>query len=266
LLQTKLAALSTYAMGARLPKGSTPPAIFSDTSKPYYYLRVDQHARHDYAILGGEDHKTGQENDADARYARLEKLLHSIFADAEVDARWTGQVIETPDGLPYIGEAGEHQFVATGFAGNGMTFGTLGGMMAADAALDRKNPWQDLFAVNRKKLSATWDYLKENIDYPYYLLKDKLTGTWGTSLSAVKRGEGKILKLEGQRLAVYHGSDGKVTTLSPVCTHMGCTVHWNKADSTWDCPCHGSRFQPTGQVLSGPAETPLEEVSLAEKK
>jgi len=266
LFQTKLASYSSYAIGAKLPKGTAPEAIFSDTSQPYYYLRFDRLARNDYAILGGEDHKTGQENDADACYVRLEKLLKSILPDADVDSRWTGQVVETPDGLPYIGEAVEHQFVATGFAGNGMTFGTLGGMMAADAALGRKNPWQDLFDVNRKKLSATWDYLKQNVDYPYYYLKDKLSGAEGTNLRDVKRDEGKILKLDGQRVAAYRDAHGKVTTLSPACTHMGCIVRWNEADSTWDCPCHGSRFQPTGKVLAGPAETPLEKVSPRENK
>ena len=268
LFQTKIASYSSYAIGAKLPKGAVPDASFWDTDNPYYYLRFDAHARHTYAIFGGEDHKTGQETDTNACLERLEGMLMSILPDAKVDSRWTGQVIETVDGLPYIGETAEHQFAATGFAGNGMTFGTLGAMMAADAALGRKGPWQDLFDVNRKKLSAVADYIKENVDYPYYFVKDKLAGADGTSLQDVKTGEGKILKLDGQRVAVYRDAHGKVTKLSPVCTHMGCIVHWNRADSTWDCPCHGSRFQPTGEVLAGPAELPLEqaEEAVANKK
>jgi len=256
LFQTKLASYSSYAVGAKLPKGTAAAAIFSDTSDPYYYLRIDRRPRHDYAILGGEDHKTGQESDSEERLTRLEEMLAEILPGAKVDSRWTGQVVDTTDGLPYIGETAEHQFAATGFAGNGMTFGTLGAMMAVDAALGQKNPWRDLFDVHRKKLSATWDYLKQNIDYPYYYLKDKLKAAEGTSLQDVKRGEGMILKLDGQRVAVHRDAHGKVTTLSPACTHMGCIVHWNPADSTWDCPCHGSRFQATGKVLAGPAETP----------
>ncbi len=160
----------------------------------------------------------------------------------------------------------ERQFVATGFAGNGMTFGTLGAMMATDAALGKKNPWRDLFDVNRKKVASVWDYLKENIDYPYYYLKAKLAATEGTSLDELQRGEGKILKLDGQRVAAYRNAYGQVTKLSAVCTHMGCIVHWNQADSTWDCPCHGSCFQATGEVLAGPAETPLEAVSMGKAK
>jgi glycine/D-amino acid oxidase-like deaminating enzyme/nitrite reductase/ring-hydroxylating ferredoxin subunit len=258
LFQTKLASYSSYAVGAKVPRGSMPEAIFSDTSDPYYYLRLDKRARFDYAIFGGEDHKTGQEADAEACLQRLEEMLGSILPKAKVDARWTGQVVETHDGLPYIGETADRQFAATGFAGNGMTFGTLAAMMATDAALGKKNPWRDLFDVNRKNLAGVWDYIKENSDYPYYYLKDKMAGAEGTAVADLPRNEGKILKLDGQRVAAFRNAHGKVITLSPVCTHMGCNVHWNKADSTWDCPCHGSRFQATGEVLAGPAETPLE--------
>ncbi len=260
LFQTKLAAYSSYVIGAKLRKGTLPTALFSDTSNPYYYLRFDEHARYDYAVFGGEDHKTGQETDPRACLERLEAMLLSILPEAKIDCRWTGQVIETPDGLPYMGETVEHQFVATGFAGNGMTFGTLGAMMAVDAAIGRKNPWQELFAVSRKatSLSAAADYLKQNIDYPYYYLKDQLASGEKTDLQEIPNGAGKVLKRDGQRVAAYRDNDGKVSLLSPVCTHMGCIVHWNNADSTWDCPCHGSRFRATGEVLAGPAQSPLE--------
>ena len=151
---------------------------------------MDEHPRHDYVILGGEDHKTGQED----RYRRsvsdkLEKLLAAYVPKADVNYRWSGQVIETNDGLPLIGETAERQFVATGYAGNGMTFGTLGAIMACDAALGRKNPWQALFDVSRKKiLGGTWDYIKENLDYPYYMVKDRLFAAEGKTLRGVKRG------------------------------------------------------------------------------
>lgn len=266
LLQTKLASYSSYAVGAKVPKESVPHALFWDTADPYYYLRVDRHAQFDYVIFGGEDHKTGQETNAEDRVGRLEELLKAIVPQAEVDARWTGQVIETPDSLPYIGETAERQFVATGYAGNGMTFGTLAGMMAADAATGRKNPWGELFAVNRKTLRGTWDYIKENIDYPYYFLKDRMIHTDGTSLASLKRGEGQIVLLDGQRVAAYRGEDNSVTRCSPICTHMGCVVHWNVADATWDCPCHGSRFLPNGEVLSGPAETRLELIATKDER
>ncbi|MGI8605278.1 MAG: FAD-dependent oxidoreductase [Verrucomicrobiales bacterium] len=259
LLQTKLAPYTSYVLGARVPAGAVPEASYWDTSDPYYYLRIDRHDNFDYAIFGGEDHKTGQAQDTVKRFRRLETMLTKLIPAARVDHRWSGQVIETNDGLPLIGETAEGQFVATGFAGNGMTFGTLGAMMACDSALGRTNPWRELFDVHRKKLrGGTWNYLRENKDYPFYMLKDRLAAAEGKSTRSVKRGEGKILKIDGDRMAAYRDEHGKLTKLSAVCTHMGCIVHWNAAERTWDCPCHGSRFHPGGKVLAGPAEAPLE--------
>jgi glycine/D-amino acid oxidase-like deaminating enzyme/nitrite reductase/ring-hydroxylating ferredoxin subunit len=267
LFQSKLALYTSYVLGARLRPEKIPEASFWDTSDPYYYLRVERRRGFDYAIFGGEDHKTGQADNTEAVYARLEKRLRQFAPDAAIDHRWSGQVIETNDGLPFIGELAEHQFGATGFAGNGMTFGTLGAMMAVDAILGHKNPWQDLFDPGRKKIrGGTWSYVKENKDYPYYLVRDWIGGTEGKSLRALKRGQGKILHLDGKKVAAYRNDDGAVTLCSPVCTHLKCIVGWNDAERTWDCPCHGSRFKPTGEVISGPAEEPLEQLPSTEEK
>lgn len=261
LFQSKLALYSSYALGAKLPPGKVPEASFWDTSEPYNYLRIERRRDHDYAIFGGEDHKTGQEPDTPARYRRLEERFLRFFPDAQIDHRWSGQVIDTNDGLPFIGELTERQFGGTGFAGNGMTFGTLAAMMAVDAVLKRANPWADLFDPGRKKLlGGTWTYLKENKDYPYYMLRDWLGGAEGKSLRALKRGQGKILHLGGRKVAAYRDDEGEVTLCSPVCTHLKCIVGWNDAERTWDCPCHGSRFKPNGEVISGPAEEPLEKL------
>jgi len=131
--------------------------------------------------------------------------------------------------------------------------------MAQDAVLGRDNPWQSLFSVDRKKIRrSAWRYLTENFDYPFYYVKDRLTRVEGDSTREVKRGEGKIIKLDGERVACARDEQGNLSTVSPYCTHMGCLVHWNAAETTWDCPCHGSRFHPSGEVLAGPAESPLE--------
>ncbi|HEV2318452.1 MAG TPA: FAD-dependent oxidoreductase [Verrucomicrobiae bacterium] len=258
LFQSKLALYTSYVLGATLPHGQLPEALFWDVSNPYYYLRVDARTDCNYVIFGGEDAKTGQESDANSHYARLEAKLKHVLPDAKIENRWLGQVIETDDGLPFIGESAGKQFIATGFCGNGFTLGTLAAVMARDRYLGRKNPWFDLFNVNRSKFhGGTWRYVTENLDYPYYLLRDRFKAAEGTSLDDLKRGEGKILKLDGKKVAAYRDNDGKVTLRSPVCTHLGCIVRWNNADKTWDCPCHGSRFHPEGQVFSGPAETPL---------
>jgi len=134
-------------------------------------------------------------------------------------------------------------------------------MMARDAALGRRNPWDELFDPGRTKIKGgAWDYVKENKDYPYYLIRDRFAGAEGKSLRSLGRGKGKILEIQGKRVAAWRSDAGTVTMLSPICTHMGCLVDWNEAESTWDCPCHGSRFKPNGDVLSGPAESPLEKM------
>ena len=260
LLQTKLAGYSTYAVGAQIPIGIAPQASFWDTADPYFYLRIENRMTHDYAILGGADHKTGQAGDPEQHHARVEKRLRQLFPAATIDHRWSGQVIETNDGLPLIGESTPGQFVATGFSGNGMTFGTLAAMMAGDAFAKRKNPWSQLFDVNRKKLlGGAWNYLVENKDYPFYMAKEWLTKPDASSLREVKRGEGKIVLVGGSKIAAYRDEQGKLSVKSAVCSHMGCIVRWNGAEKTWDCPCHGSRFQATGEVIFGPAEVPLSE-------
>src|SRR5262249_47725345 len=128
LFQTKLAPHSTYAVGGVVHGQDLPEASFWDTGEPYDYLRIDQQGVVKYAILGGEDHKTGQDTDTEARFEALGNRFSALFPGADIDHKWSGQVIETSDGLPYVGETAEHQFVSTGYSGNGMTFGTLGAM------------------------------------------------------------------------------------------------------------------------------------------
>ncbi|MFO1500004.1 MAG: FAD-dependent oxidoreductase [Verrucomicrobiota bacterium] len=259
LFQTKLALYTSYVLGARLPKHTVPEALFWDTTSPYYYLRIDPRRDDDYAIFGGEDCKTGQEQDAQVVFRRLEERLKQVLPTAEVKDRWLGQVVETNDGLPFIGESAGKQFVATGFCGNGFTLGTLAAMMARDRFFAKQNPWFELFAVDRRKiLGGTWRYLTENVDYPYYWLRDRLARAETDSTDALKMGDGAIVKKDGKKMAAYRDEGGKLVLLSPICTHLGCIVKWNAADKTWDCPCHGSRFKPTGEVLSGPAEQGLQ--------
>ena len=218
--------------------------------------------RRQYAIFGGEDHKTGHREDTEECFRRWSSCARNLPA-RPVDASLVGQVIETNDGLPYIGETAEKQFAATGYSGQGMTFGTIGGMMARDAVRGRPNPWTELFSPHRTKLKGgAWEYVKENVDYPYFLVKDRLTPAESGSLDSLTPGEGKILRLDGQRVAAYCNEHGETTCVSATCPHMGCVVHWNRSEKTWDCPCHGSRFHPTGELLAGPAESGLKEAGV----
>ena len=262
LLQTDLFPYSTYAVAGRIARGRWPLGLFWEhRDGPYDYIRVTPGNQSDVIIYGGEDHKTGQADDTRVPFDRLEQRLRALVPGVEITHHWSGQVLETRDGLPYIGEMTPRRFAGTGYAGNGMTFGTLAGMMAADAALGRDNPWRKLFDINRTSLlTGAWNYLKENKDYPYYLIRDRFAGPEGRSLRDIRRGQGKILEIDGHQMAVYRDEDGSVTRLSPICTHMGCKVAWNDAERSWDCPCHGSRFTPEGDVMGGPAERALDKI------
>ncbi|HTH49374.1 MAG TPA: FAD-dependent oxidoreductase [Candidatus Limnocylindria bacterium] len=254
LLQAKLFHYTSYAISARIPTGLAPEACFWDTESPYHYLRIDHRYGHDVAIFGGEDHKTGQIPHPLNAYAALQARFKELLPQAKVTHHWSGQVIETPDGLPFLGETAERQFVATGFGGNGITFGTFGAMMAVDAFLGRKNPWTGIFDVHRPLYAeGTAQCVQENKDYPYHMLRDWWGDADGKSPEVVRRNQGRILDLDGRKVAAYRDVHGKVVLLSAVCPHLKCIVTWNDAESTWDCPCHGSRFAATGEALSGPA-------------
>lgn len=259
--QTKLALYTSYVVAAQVPRGRVPDALWWDTADPYTYLRVEPGPDVDRLIFGDQDHKTGQVVDTDQCFARLRQQLSQVVPEATVVHQWSGQVIETPDGLPYIGASADRQWMATGFSGNGLTFGTAAAMMMSDAILGQPNPWAELYDPGRKALTrGLWDYLKENIDYPYYMVRDRFAGAESRSLRSVPRGHGQIVEHRGRKVAASRDASGLLTVKSALCTHMGCLVAWNTAERTWDCPCHGSRFTPTGDVISGPAETPLGDV------
>jgi Rieske Fe-S protein len=216
-------------------------------------------------IVGGEDHKTGTDDKTDERYARLERYAIERFAQVgftQAEHCWSGQIIETADGLPYIGRSpnAEHVWVGTGFSGNGMTFGTLAGMILSDAVMGRENAYTALYNPSRvKPLAAAVTYLTENVDFPRYFIQDRLlrVNVEAKALAEVGNGEAKIVQLRGEKLAVFRDDAGEVHALSPVCTHLGCEVSWNRAERSWDCPCHGSRFGVDGAVINGPAIAPL---------
>lgn len=261
LFRSKLYAYMTYVVSAEINKGLLPEALFWDTRDPYSYLRVDAGKEKDRVYLGGGDHKTGQQTDTEHLFRVMEDLLDELIAHDPVDYRWSGEVVESNDRLPFIGEFAKNQFIATGFAGNGLTFGTLAAMMAVDYVFERPNPWADLFLVHRKKFwGGTWEYLTENMDYPFYFIRDLLMPPKGGAISSIPNGSGKVLKIEGQSVACARDNNGELHMCSAACTHMGCLVRWNNAEQTWDCPCHGSRFSMTGEVISGPAEVALSDV------
>lgn len=265
LLHTRIAAYRTYALAARAAR-LPPPGLYWDAGDPYHYSRVHEDADGAWLLVGGEDHKTGQCEDTEAAFARLRAYAAERFGAEAPRHEWSGQVIEPADGLPYIGRnaASDNVFVATGFAGNGLTLGTAAGLMLADAAQGLANPWADLYeATRRTVLGAVKNLIVENVDVPLHLVGDRLA-TPERTVDDLRPGDGAVVDVGGRKLAVYCDERGTLHGLSPVCTHMGCHVGWNAAEKSWDCPCHGGRFDALGAVLNGPPLTPLEAQPLAE--
>jgi glycine/D-amino acid oxidase-like deaminating enzyme/nitrite reductase/ring-hydroxylating ferredoxin subunit len=263
IIHSKQAAYRTYVIGARIPKGSVPHGLYWDTPHPYHYIRIQQgedsagrELDYDILIVGGEDHKTGQANDAEERFARLEQWTRERFSMIEsVQYRWSGQVMEPVDYLAYIGRnpgGDEHIYVATGDSGNGMTHGTIAGIILNELIQGRKHQWAKLYDPSRVKLRATPEYLKENINVGKQY-KDWFTAGDAGGVEQIKPGEGAVLGTGRGKIAVYRDENGGVHQHSAVCTHLYCIVHWNGTEKTWDCPCHGSRFDPYGKVVNGPA-------------
>jgi glycine/D-amino acid oxidase-like deaminating enzyme/nitrite reductase/ring-hydroxylating ferredoxin subunit len=263
-IHTKQAAYVTYVIGVRIPKGSVTQALYWDTPDPYHYVRVLQadkkNPTHDILIVGGEDHKTGQENDGAERFAKLEQWTRERFPQmGEVEFRWSGQVMEPVDGIAFIGPNPldeDNVFIATGDSGQGMTHGTIAGMLLTDLIQDRKNPWTDLYNPSRIKLRSLGEYASENLNVAGQFT-DYLTAGEIDAVEELKPGEGAIMRDGLSKLAVYCDDGGTVHKLSAVCPHLGCIVAWNSTEKTWDCPCHGSKFDAGGRVYQGPANGDL---------
>ena len=261
-LQTKIGSRRSYVLGAVVAQQAL-HGLFWDTDDPYHYLR----SAGDVLLVGGEDHKTGNEDDTFACYERLASYLAARFGVRELRHRWSAQVIEPVDGLPFIGRnsMSKRVFVATGFSGTGITFGTLAAMILSDEILGRTNPWGELLSATRvKPIAAFTDYVTENVDFPLHFVKDRLTAAEVRRVDDIERGQGKLVRVHGRKLAVYRDDRGELHALSPVCPHLGCHVTFNDAERTWDCPCHGSRFTPDGRVVNGPATGNLKPHALPE--
>jgi len=261
-IHTKQAPYVTYVIGVQVPRDSVTRALYWDTGDPYHYVRLesDKQKPYDLLIVGGEDHKTGQANDGDERYGRLEQWTRERFPQMhEVEFRWSGQVMEPADGLAFIGRNPldeDNVFIATGDSGQGMTHGTIAGMLLTDLIQGRKNKWKDLYSPSRIRLKAIPEYASENINvagqYAGYVTAGDIK-----SDSELKRGEGAIMREGIGKIAVHRDHAGNLHKLSAICPHLGCVVAWNSSEETWDCPCHGSRFSAEGRVYQGPANSDL---------
>lgn len=258
-MTAKIIAYRSYVLGIKLvekrfgPTAPIPTGLFKDTDKPYHYTRSYQDETGPLLIIGGEDHKTGQDIDTEACFQRLEEYARTRYDVDSIPYQWSAQFYEPIDGLPYIGKPSPHShlYIATGYSGNGLTFGTVAAMLLADLIQGKNNPWTEIYDPNRMPLSDAAKLLSQNLDFATHLITDRFKAD-ANNLSEVGINEGKILDINGEKIAAYRDETGTLYALSAICAHAGCVVHWNKAEKSWDCPCHGSRYSPTGQVLNGP--------------
>jgi glycine/D-amino acid oxidase-like deaminating enzyme/nitrite reductase/ring-hydroxylating ferredoxin subunit len=263
-IHTKQAPYTTYVIGARVPRASIKHALYWDTADPYHYVRLassESDEQHEVLIVGGEDHKTGQADDGAERLARLELWARERFPSiVAVDFRWSGQVMEPVDGVAFIGRNpgnAPNVYIATGDSGMGMTHGTIAGMLITDLIVGRDSPWATLYDPSRKIFRGLGEYASENLNVAAQYATDYVTGGDVRSVDEIAPGEGAVIRQGLKKIAVYRDEQGKRHEFSAVCTHLGCIVSWNSTEKTWDCPCHGSRFERTGQVINGPANKNL---------
>lgn len=261
-LDTKLFAYRTYVLGARVPRGTFRDVLYWDTTDPYHYVRFAGEADGDLLLVGGEDHKVGTETDTDVHYTNLESYLRGATADFDVAYRWSGEVIETEDDYPYIGTMPgqpDNEWVATGDSGTGMTNGTIAAVILSERILGRGTPWDELYDPRRVTLDvpSVKEWVKENARVGKDLVSGLLKPSEAKRLATLRPGDGALVRSGIKQFAVARAEDGTFHCVSARCTHMGCSVAWNKEGQSWDCPCHGSRFSPAGELLHGPAKDPL---------
>jgi glycine/D-amino acid oxidase-like deaminating enzyme/nitrite reductase/ring-hydroxylating ferredoxin subunit len=281
IIHSKQAPYATYVLGLRVTR-KVEHALLWDTALtaedekyligpiPYHYIRLARDGQDDVLIVGGEDHKSGQADDCEQRFLKLERWTRDRFPFVgEVTDRWSGQVMEPVDGVAYIGRnpGDKNVYVVTGDSGNGMTHGTIAGMLIVDLIAARENPWAQLYDPSRKTLKpeVVADYVAENANVAAQL-RDYVTPGTEPSADQIKNGKGAILREGAKKIAAYRDARGSLHKFSAKCPHLKCIVRWDVCEQTWDCPCHGSRFDALGRVLNGPAITNLKPAESASRK
>jgi glycine/D-amino acid oxidase-like deaminating enzyme/nitrite reductase/ring-hydroxylating ferredoxin subunit len=255
-----------YGVAVKLASGNYPQGIFWGyyNSNDRYSVRSYEHEGQKFLMAIGQPHEVGQKEDNHENILNVEKFLRERFDVAEVTNRWAGQNYKPADGIPYIGRKskGSDVFVATGFSTDGLTYGTLSAMIIKDLITGNETAYTKLFdATRHNPLKAAGKFIKENAINAAEIIKDYIFFK-DAKLDEIATGEGKVIEVDGKKLAVYNDATGSIKACSAICTHMGCIVHFNKAEKTWDCPCHASRFDTDGGIIEGPALTPLRKVDI----
>lgn len=275
VLHLRCPAYRSYAMAVKLADNAYPEGLIYDMYDPYHYYRTQRIDGNNYLIVGGEDHKTGEEINTNGKFLELESHIRTHFDVGEIVHRWSSQYFESVDGLPYIGHLPGHSknvFVATGYGGNGITYSHVAALVLRGLILNHESPYSELFNPGRvKPVAGFTEFVKHNAE-----VVKKFVGKWFgqedlKALAELSPGEAKVVNYEEHTLGLYKDEAGIIHAVNPACTHMKCNVSWNAAEKSWDCPCHGARYNSDGEVLTGPANKDLEPIEIrtlyeAEKK
>lgn len=266
LLHFRCAPYRSYAMAVTLNDGSYPDGLAYDMYDPYHYYRTHIIDGKKYLIVGGEDHKTAHEENTEKCFNQLEAHTRTFFNVREIEFKWSSQYFEPADGLAYIGHLPgnpDNVLVATGFGGNGITYSHIAAITLTQLITKGESRFAKLFDPDRLKPVAGFsNFVKENIGVVKEFFEKRLSKEKLKALTDIAKGEGKLVKYEGKSLALYKDENGEIYAVNPTCPHAKCSVGWNSAEKSWDCPCHGSRFSISGDVLTGPSISPLEVVEI----
>jgi glycine/D-amino acid oxidase-like deaminating enzyme/nitrite reductase/ring-hydroxylating ferredoxin subunit len=266
LLHFRCQPYRSYAMAVRLENDKYPEGLIYDMYDPYHYFRTQEVNGQQYLIAGGEDHRTGTEENTEQCFRKLEAYIRQYFNVEEISYQWSSQYYEPADGLPYIGHLPGHpnnMLVASGFGGNGMTYSHVAAQLLTDIVLGNGTPYLQLFNPNRiKPVAGFANFIKNNAVVTKELLSKLLPAEKLKELSGLANNEGHVVKHDNHKVALYKDEEGNVHALNPNCTHIDCQVCWNGTEQSWDCPCHGARFNYDGEVLNGPAIEQLEKINI----
>lgn len=246
----------SYVIAVKLKGHHYPDALIYDLQEPYHYFRTHEIDGQPLLLAGGNDHKTGHD-DPEKAFADLEKYTRQHYAVSSVKYRWSSQYYVPVDGFPYIGqmpEASNGTYCATGYNGNGMMLGSIAGKILSDLILSGASKYEKVFSPSRiKPIDGFTEFVRENADVGYHFVADRFGIPETDSLKRLAPGTGKLVEVDGKKIAAYRDEEGNIHALSPVCTHAACIVNWNAEEKSWDCPCHGARYDVDGNVLTGPA-------------
>jgi glycine/D-amino acid oxidase-like deaminating enzyme/nitrite reductase/ring-hydroxylating ferredoxin subunit len=262
-LHSKMAPYRTYVMAITIPRDSIEDALYWDTLDPYHYVRLENgRGNTQYLLVGGADHKTGEADDGWARFEGLESWARGLLPElGNVTHRWSGQVLDTVDHASFTGRnpGNDRVLIHTGDSGQGLTHGVMASLLLSALVTGKTNGWAEFYDPKRVRMSAAGTFISENItavkNFAEYVAPGEIN-----SVDELERGRGAIIRDGLRKVAAFRDENGIVHRLSAACTHLGCHLHWNSLEQSWDCPCHGSHFGVDGTPLNGPAVAPLEKL------